>query len=218
VIITLGKGEMDLNFDVKELLVLFNVYQVKYLVVGGYAYGFHLRPRYTDDFDVWVKPDLENAERVYQALEEFGAPLDRYTSSDFGEEHYFYPMGAEPNAIDVMMSVSGLSFDAAWENRIEFDYHGTKVQVVSKQDLITAKLAAGRPRISWMHRCSRTRSSGNTFLGNRWIESLQSRRSRAARVESGRKRHFQPLFPRNRSGVFSRKTLGGRSCLRVPFL
>ena len=137
---------MNLNSDVKELLESFNAFQVKYLVVGGYAYAFHVEPPYTKDLDVWVRADTENAALVYQALKAFGAPLDGLTPQDFAVEHYFYRMGSEPNAIDVMMSVSGLTFDAAWNDRVEFDYHGVTVQIIAKADLITAKLAAGRPQ------------------------------------------------------------------------
>jgi hypothetical protein len=135
-----------MNSDVKELLEHFNACRVEYLVVGGYAYGFHLQPRYTKDFDVWVRTGPDNAERVYAALKAFGAPISQLKPSDFAEEGYFYRMGTEPNAIDVLMSVSGLNFDDAWKNRVEFDYHGVRVGVLSKEDLISAKRAAGRPR------------------------------------------------------------------------
>ena len=61
--------------EFKELLSTFNAHKVKYLIVGGYAVGFHSQPRATKDIDLWVKPDTENAQALYEALREFGAPL-----------------------------------------------------------------------------------------------------------------------------------------------
>ncbi len=137
---------MKVNSDFKELLHSLNNNQVKYLIVGGYAYIEHVEPRYTKDLDVWVKADAENARNVYRALMDFGAPLARYTAEDFSQEGFFFVIGTEPSRVDILMSVTGLDFDSAWARRVESDYGGEKVLFISKEDLITVKLAAGRPQ------------------------------------------------------------------------
>ena len=71
---------MNVSSDFKELLRLFNRYQVKYLVVGGYAVIKYTEPRYTKDLDLWTKASAENASAVYQALLTFGAPLEGLVS------------------------------------------------------------------------------------------------------------------------------------------
>ena len=60
-----------MNSNFKDLLKLFNDSQVKYLLVGGYAVGYHSEQRYTKDLDLWIEP----ARSVFNALKEFGAPL-----------------------------------------------------------------------------------------------------------------------------------------------
>ncbi len=41
---------MILSEDFEDFLKLLNLYEVNYLVVGGYAMAFHGKPRYTGDF------------------------------------------------------------------------------------------------------------------------------------------------------------------------
>jgi hypothetical protein len=66
---------MSVNSDFKDLLNLFNAYRVKYLIIGGYAVIKYTEPRYTKDLDLWIRADVKNANAVFQALKEFGAPL-----------------------------------------------------------------------------------------------------------------------------------------------
>jgi hypothetical protein len=105
--------------DFKELLSVLNAYSVKYLVVGAYAVSIHAQPRATKDIDIWVKPDAENAEALYTALLQFGAPLEDLTSADFAECGPFFHMGREPVAVDILTELPGVGFDAAWESRVE---------------------------------------------------------------------------------------------------
>jgi predicted nucleotidyltransferase len=137
---------MLVNSDFRELLRTFNDHQVKYLVVGGYAVIKYAEPRYTKDIDLWVSADKDNAAAVYKALRAFGAPLTGLTEDDFAHEGYFYQMGVAPLRADILMSIPGLKFDEAWERRVMVDFDGIMVQFISKQDLITSKIASGRPQ------------------------------------------------------------------------
>jgi hypothetical protein len=130
--------------DLKELLRAFNAHAVKYLVVGGYAYGVHAEPRATKDLDLFIRSDEENSKAVFRALAQYGAPLDGLTPADFTDGTVFQ-IGQPPARIDILQKIDGISFDEAWENRIEGIVDGnTTTVVISKGDLIRNKLASGR--------------------------------------------------------------------------
>ncbi|GJQ35968.1 MAG: hypothetical protein JETCAE01_19780 [Anaerolineaceae bacterium] len=137
---------MFVNSDFSDLLRIFNEHGVKYLVVGGYAVVQYAEPRYTKDLDVLIATDKKNAEAVYSALREFGAPLAGLTSKDFAEDGFFFQMGVPPIRVDVIMGIPGVNFEECWNRRVEVDFEGLSVIFISKQDLIVSKRAAGRPQ------------------------------------------------------------------------
>jgi hypothetical protein len=130
--------------DLKELLRAFNDHAVKYLVVGGYAFGVHAEPRATKDLDLFIRSDKENSEAVFRALAQYGAPLAGLSPSDFMDDTGFQ-IGQPPARIDLLQHIDGISFDEAWENRIEGLLDGEiRTLVISRDDLIRNKLASGR--------------------------------------------------------------------------
>jgi hypothetical protein len=135
--------------DFKELLFVLNKHKVKYLVVGAYAVGYHAQPRATKDLDLLIQPAPKNAKAVYRALAEFGAPhLQSLTPADFVAKGRFFRMGVAPLAIDILSGIKGIAFNAAWKNRVSVIVDadtGLTANFISRDDLITAKLAAGRP-------------------------------------------------------------------------
>jgi hypothetical protein len=137
---------MFVNSDFSDLLRLFNANQVKYLVIGGYALIQYAEPRYTKDLDLWISADATNAQAVYRALREFGAPLADLSAADFAQEGYFYQMGIPPVRVDILMGIPGVVFAEAWPRRMEVDFAGLVVPFISREDLIAAKRAAGRPQ------------------------------------------------------------------------
>jgi len=132
--------------DFIELLSLFRDYRVRYLVVGGFAVMRYTEPRYTKDLDLWISTDKENATAVYAALKAFGAPLRDLTREDFAREGYFYQMGRPPFRLDIMMSIPGVEFAAAWPRRSELAFEDLAIPFISKEDLIRSKKASGRPQ------------------------------------------------------------------------
>ncbi len=135
--------------DYKDLLSAFHVHGVKYLIVGGYAVSFHSQPRFTKDMDLFVKADPANAAAIYAALARFGAPLDTILAADLADPRHFIRFGREPVAIDLLPSIDGVDFDAAWERRVEAVIDPKDGQIayfISRADLIASKLAAGRMR------------------------------------------------------------------------
>jgi predicted nucleotidyltransferase len=137
---------MFVNSDFSDLLRIFNDNNVKYLVIGGYAFVQYAEPRYTKDLDVWISTDSTNAEAVYKSLREFGAPLTGLTSKDFSEDGFFFQMGVPPVRVDVLMGIPGVQFEECWKRRTEMDFDGLKIAFISKEDLITAKYASSRPQ------------------------------------------------------------------------
>jgi hypothetical protein len=133
--------------DYKDLLSAFNAHSVRYLIVGGYAVIFHAQPRFTRDIDIFIKADPENAKATYEALAAFGAPLQDIRVEDLAEPNNFFRFGREPHAIDILPSIDGVAFDAAWEKRVEGvvdPQSGLSAYFISSADLVTAKIAAGR--------------------------------------------------------------------------
>ena len=106
----------------------------------------YTEPRATKDIDLWIDTAPENAERVYQALARFGAPLAGYTPQDFTDPNTFFQIGVRFR-VDLITSMpAGLIFPDAWERRVVGHLHGKAVPFISIEDLITAKRATGRPQ------------------------------------------------------------------------
>jgi len=132
--------------DFKELLRAFNEEGAEYLIVGGYAVMKYTEPRFTKDLDVWIRNSPENAAKVYRALTQFGAPLqkDGLSPAEFANEDMTYQIGVDPVRIDVLTHISGIKFSDAWPNRMASTFFGLPVNFISLNDLIVNKRAAGR--------------------------------------------------------------------------
>jgi hypothetical protein len=131
--------------DFKELLSAFNAGQVRYLIVGGYAVSFHAQPRATKDLDILIGADAENSKAVYAALAKFGAPIEGLSAKDFAEPDNFFRMGTPPVMVDIMPKISGVEFEEAWRRRVDVRIDDDlSVPFISREDLLIAKLSAGR--------------------------------------------------------------------------
>jgi hypothetical protein len=131
--------------DFKELLSAFNAGQVRYLIVGGYAVSFHAQPRATKDLDILIGADAENSEAVYAALAKFGAPIEGMSANDFAEPDNIFRMGTPPVMVDIMPKISGVEFEEAWRRRVDVRIDDDlSVPFISREDLLVAKLSAGR--------------------------------------------------------------------------
>lgn len=137
---------MELSQDFKEFIQLLNVHKVEYLVVGGYAVAIHGFPRTTGDIDFWVKPSQENAERVVKSLIEFGFGSLDISIDDFIKNDSVVQLGFPPNRIDIMTSVSGLTFDDCLKNKKEVEFEGEKINFISLHHLRINKKSTGRDK------------------------------------------------------------------------
>ncbi len=130
----------------RDLLRSFNEYKVEYLIVGGYAVMKYSEPRFTKDLDLWVNPSSENSARVCRALAAFGAPLahDGVTPETFTNANTVYQIGVAPVRVDILTGITGVVFSDAWRKRVASSFFGVPVDLISLEDLIANKRAAGR--------------------------------------------------------------------------
>ena len=135
-----------LNPDYKDILSAFNAEGVDYLLVGAYALAVHGLPRATGDIDLWVRRSPENAERIITALAAFGAPLSGIDPQDFTMPELVFQIGVAPRRIDILTSVSGLSFEEAWPDREAVAVDGIRIPVMSRRHLIVNKRSTGRAK------------------------------------------------------------------------
>ena len=115
---------MKLQRDLKEFIGLLNSLAIDYVIVGGHAVAFHGHPRYTGDIDFLLRPTPANADRLLQALRAFGFSEIGLTSQDLVKPGNVVQIGHPPNRIDLLTSISGVSFDEVWTTRIETELDG----------------------------------------------------------------------------------------------
>ena len=135
-----------MNQDFVDLLRALSAAEARFLVVGAYAVSFHSRPRATGDLDLWIEPTAENATRVYRALHAFEAPLGELSEQDLVQPDLVFQLGIPPRRIDLLTSLTGLSFADAWSSRIAGDIGGAPCSFIGRDALIRNKRALGRPR------------------------------------------------------------------------
>ena len=112
-------AKVELHPDFKDFLKLFNSHGVEYLLVGGYAVGFHGYPRATADMNVWIAVNEHNAAAAVAALRDFGIPEKEITDTLFMEKDKIIRMGVPPIRIEVLTGVSGVDFHECYGRRIE---------------------------------------------------------------------------------------------------
>jgi len=137
---------MELSPDFKELLALFNARNVEYVITGGYALAFHGAPRYTGDLDILVKPDRGNAQRVLDALQAFGFASVGLTVGDFENPGKVLQLGVLPVRVDIMTSLTGVSWEEAFAGRAVGSYGDVPVHYIGRAQFIANKRATGRTR------------------------------------------------------------------------
>jgi hypothetical protein len=137
---------MEVQQDFRELLALLNAHQVDYIIIGAYALAHHGTPRYTGDMDILVRPDSENAQRILRALNEFGFGSLGLTVEDFTTPNKVVQLGVAPIRVDIVTSITGVSWKEAAAGRAEGNYGGVTVYYIGKKEFILNKRALGRKK------------------------------------------------------------------------
>jgi predicted nucleotidyltransferase len=128
--------------DFREFVDSLNANEVKYLLVGGWAVGLYGNPRATKDIDFLIAVDDANLRKLRKALYEFGAPT--IDMGHFKKPGNFFSMGSSPVRIDIITAASGIAIEDCYKRRRTVDVDGTRVAVISRQDLVRNKKASGR--------------------------------------------------------------------------
>jgi hypothetical protein len=123
---------------------LLNAHKVEYLLIGGYAVGYHGYPRATADLDIWVAVHPANADRLVAALKEFGFDLPDLTPDLFLREWQIIRLGLPPVRIEIATTISGVNFAECYAERVEDTLDGVPVNLISRQHLKQNKKASGR--------------------------------------------------------------------------
>lgn len=137
---------MEAQQDFRDLLALFNAHKVDYIIVGAHALAYHGAPRYTGDMDVLVRPDPENARRILDVLEKFGFASLGLTVEDFTSPDKVVQLGVAPVRIDIVTSITGVSWEEAAAGRVAGTYGGLEVYYIGRKEFILNKRAIGRKK------------------------------------------------------------------------
>jgi hypothetical protein len=135
---------MNLQQDLKEFVELLSALDVHFMVVGAFAVAYHGYPRYTADIDLFVERSTENAERLLKAIHQFGFGDIGLTTEHFLREDQIIQLGVAPNRIDLLTSISGVSFDEAWNSRELGELSGLRIPFISVDLLKRNKAASAR--------------------------------------------------------------------------
>jgi hypothetical protein len=137
---------MEVQKDFREFLALLNEHEVDFMIVGGYALAFHGAPRYTGDIDVFIKPDNKNAQLIIKVLEEFGFSSLDLSVEDFQEENNVVQLGLPPVRIDIITSISGVTWEEAEASKEPGKYGDLSIFYIGKSQFVANKRAIGRTK------------------------------------------------------------------------
>ncbi|MFZ4507171.1 MAG: nucleotidyltransferase [Fimbriimonas sp.] len=137
---------MDLHPDWKEFIALLNSHDVEFVIVGAYAVCFYTTPRFTADIDILVANSATNAAKVRDALTEFGITITDLEATKLQLPNHMIQLGIAPYRIDILTSIDGVSTQGIFDRRVFGTLGGDVVSFPSREDLLAAKRASGRPK------------------------------------------------------------------------
>jgi hypothetical protein len=137
---------MDLAPDFDEFIESLIARGAEFLIVGAYALAFHGAPRFTGDLDILIRPTDENTSRVLAAIRAFGFPIQDLTPPDLADPRRMLEMGVPPVQIHIMSTITGVTWDEAWADRVIGPCGRHQVSFIGRETFLRNKRAAGRPK------------------------------------------------------------------------
>jgi Nucleotidyl transferase of unknown function (DUF2204) len=137
---------MLITSDMIDFIKLLKQHKVKYALVGGFAVIYYGYVRTTQDIDILIFPSPENARRVLAALVAFGFGGAGFTAEMFEREGSAVHLGSEPNRIDILTSLKGVSNDVIFSRLKRIRHKGLSLSVISFADLLNCKRHSTRSK------------------------------------------------------------------------
>lgn len=139
---------MQIDKNLYDFVSLLEKHEVAYMVIGGYALGFHGLPRYTGDLDIWIKVSEENADKMMLVAREFPIPQQFFSRDDFLNQSPMFGIafGNRPLRIEILNSISGVSFDECFPRHEKLKVHQIEIKFIHLKDLLRNKIESGRPK------------------------------------------------------------------------
>ena len=136
---------MYLTIEYRDMIELFNEYEVRYIVVGAYAMSTLGYSRSTYDIDLWIDKNENNVEKVLKALDEFGVPFE-ISKDDLIRDNSIIQIGTAPIRIDLLTDIDGVEFSIAFENITIHDFGDISAPILDIDDILKNKMASKRPK------------------------------------------------------------------------
>ncbi len=128
----------------KDLIAIMERHEVEYVLVGGFAVNFYGYIRTTQDVDVLVNPSPKNARKMVKALEEFGFGGGGVPTEYFETEGTAIHMGVEPNRIDLLTNLRGISNEEVFQRKERVTFENISLNIISLKDLLACKRKSDR--------------------------------------------------------------------------
>ena len=141
-----GSFSMNIQPDFEDFLRLLEGHQVDYMIIGGYAVAFHGFPRFTKDIDIFFDASTANAERLRQALVEFGFREENIPRESLENLENVVVIGIAPVRIDLINRIDGVTYAEARPNVARGRYGGVEVNFIGRQDLLHNKRSTSRAK------------------------------------------------------------------------
>ncbi|UZR95311.1 hypothetical protein [Chondrinema litorale] len=135
---------MTSNQNYKKFIGFLNIYQVKYLIVGGYAVVYHGFNRSTKGLDIWVSPHIDNLMNFICATREFGYSSINFSPENIKNPHMLFEFGSKPNLIHIYTEITGVGFNHCYKHRSTLNKEGLSIDIININQLIKAKETASR--------------------------------------------------------------------------
>lgn len=130
--------------DFRDFLRLLEENEVEYLLIGGYAVGFHGYPRATLDMDIWVRMTPENADKMVDVMASFGFDAEQLSPEIFLDARCLVRMGVPPLRLELLTTIDGVEFETCYRRCVDRIVDGVRVTVIGLEDLRRNKKASGR--------------------------------------------------------------------------
>lgn len=141
-----GSVRIEFNQDWTEFLCALIARRVRFLLIGGHAVAAHAEPRLTEDLDVFVEPSHDNAIRLRAALADFGFESVAPTVEELAAPDRVFMLGRKPWRIDILTGIEAVTFEEAWEGRVEASFQAEPLWLIGRDALLKNKRAAGRKK------------------------------------------------------------------------